>query len=130
MSCNPDNNFALLHHPMFCVPIFADQSKARSRQIPDKYKYKIFQTNQNESQPNDHKRIGINLEIGLGQEDVCCEILMIRTWDRQLQTCRQHNSNSNKTSCYHKAHYSKDNFWVLGATFDVFKVHFKPFKAI
>ena len=26
-----------------------------------------------------------------------------------------------------KAHYSKDNFWVLGATFDVFKVHFKKF---
>ena len=56
------------------------------------------------------------------------------TWDRQLQTCRQHNSNSNKTSCYHKAHYSKDNFWVfrdnfwvLGTTFDVFKVHFKKF---
>ena len=43
------------------------------------------------------------------------------TWDRQLQTCRQHNSNSNKTSCYHKAHYSKDNFPVLGATFDLFK---------
>ena len=53
--------------------------------------------------------------------------LEIRTWDRQLQTCRQHNSNSNKTSCYHKAHYI-DNFWVLGATFDVFKVvHFKQF---
>ena len=35
-------------------------------------------------------------------------------------TCRQHNYNSNKTSCYHKAHYSKDNFWVLRATFNVF----------
>ena len=43
---------------------------------------------------------------------------------------RQHNSNYNKTSCYYKAHYSKDIFWVLGATFDVFKVHFKPFEAI
>ena len=70
MSCNPDNNFALLRHPMFCVPFFADQSEARSRQIQDKQKYKIIQTNQNESQPNDQKRKGINLKIGLGQEDV------------------------------------------------------------
>ena len=129
MSCNPDNNFALLH-PMFCLLFFADQSEATTRQV--NRIYKIIQTNQNESQQNDQKRRGINLEIGLAQEDVCCEILMIRTWDRQLQTCRQHNSNSNKTSCYHKAHY-KDNFWVLGTTFDmfkVFKVHFKKLKTI
>ena len=26
---------------------------------------------------------------------------------------------------YHKTHYSKDNFWVLG-TLDVYKVHLKP----
>ena len=28
---------------------------------------------------------------------------------------------------YHKTHYSKDNFWVLGATLDVYKVYLKPF---
>ena len=55
------------------------------------------------------------------------EILMIRIWDRQFHTCRQHNYNSNKSSCYYKAHYIKDNFCVLGATSDVFKVHFKQF---
>ena len=33
------------------------------------------------------KRKG-TLKVGLAQEEVCCEILMIRTWDRQLLTCR------------------------------------------
>ena len=84
-------------------------------------------SNENESQPNHQTWKSNTFAAGLAQEEVCCEILMIRSWDRQLQTCRQHNSNSNKTSCYHKAHYSKDNFWVLGATFDMFNVHFKQF---
>ena len=45
--------------------------------------------NKKESQPSNQKRMGNTLEVGSAQEEVfCCEILMIRTWDRQLLTCR------------------------------------------
>ena len=51
-------------------------------------------------------------------------------WDRQLQTCRQHNSNSNKTSCYHKAHYSISKEQLLmcsnQSTFQVIFSHWWP----
>ena len=82
----------------------AKSEAVKSQTSKNTRSFKQIKMNLNQTTKNG-KASTCNLEIGLAQEEVCCEILMIRTWDRQLRTCRQHNSNSNKTSCYHKEHY-------------------------
>ena len=77
------------HYEMYYAADQNQRQKLRNSQIPDKpsvFSSSLFQQSfkKNEFQPNDQK----TFKDGLAQEEVCFEILMIRTWDRQLLTCR------------------------------------------